>query len=132
MKKDKKKVYYISDIAKAQVDYEDKTIDYISEIVEIGFLSVLTASTIALPLLFKFNPDLADVDKFKAALFGLGVPAVSIPIMVSKIRNAIRINKYRKAEAKWIKNNRGDITDKEIEEYIEEDGIHKLVRNMEK
>ncbi len=132
MENKKKKVYYISDIAKAYQNYEESTIDMAGHIAETSILAIATAATIWLPLLLKTNPDMSNIDKCKSLLYGIGVPSITIPLLVNRIKCLVADIKDRRSNAKFIDENRRDITDEEIIEYIEGDGIHKMVKTMNK
>lgn len=132
MEKKKKKVYYISEIAKVYEDYENDTVELAGHIAEASIFTLLTVGTIWLPFLSKIDPSISDIDKCKSIICGLGIPAVSIPLMISKIKAAIYDAKSRRENMNFLEENRRDITDEELIEYIEGDGIHKMVRNFNK
>ncbi len=115
----KKKVYYISDIVKAYDLYNDSYVDKVEDIFRSAFFGVVTCVSLS-TLTALFNGDLSVVDKAKALILGLGVPAVSVPATIINIKNAIASSRRTEELGNFIDENRGDITDEELSEYYED------------
>lgn len=116
---EKKKVYYISDIAKASERYDENIISMVDNIAKTAIFGVAAALTIWMPLLLKINPNMDVVDQAKSLLVGIGVPIATIPFAIINLKNAIFYGKEAKKESKFISKYRKDITDEEIENYKE-------------
>lgn len=125
----KKKVYYISDIAKAYDLYNESYVDKVEDIFKSAFFGVVTCVSLS-TLTTLFNGDLSVVDKAKALILGLGVPAVTIPATVMNIKNAIASTRRTNKIGAFIDENRRDITDEELDEYLEDKFMENSVRTL--
>ena len=114
-----KKVYYISDIVKASESYEQNTLDKIESIGKAAIFGVAAGLTIWLPFAPMIYPDMGLVDQVKSMICGVGIPAVTVPFTIINIIKAVRYGKEARENSKFIRKNRGDITDEEIDEYRE-------------
>lgn len=119
MSNKKKKVYYISEIAKAYDNYSDSYYETIGNVGGTIFFGVLAAVTISLPFLPIFDKNMDVVDQAKSLILGIGVPAITLPMTIKKIKDTIESRREMRKNSKILKEHMGDITAEEIEEYEE-------------
>ncbi len=114
-----KKIYYISDIAKASERYDEAVINKVDSIAKAAIFGIAAGLTIWMPIMLKTNPNMDVFDKAKTLFCGVCIPAVTLPFSIKNLKNAIIYNKEAKKESKFIEENRRDITNEEILEYQE-------------